>query len=60
MDVQVEPPAKRRIVFEVSEQEARTIAGWLDAALRNRHTLNTPYSSNGAFEVYRAFAKIGE
>lgn len=58
MDVNVEPKQKRTVSFNVDEQEARQIAGWLRDALKSNP--NTPYSSKGVYEVMGAFQQVAE
>lgn len=58
MEIDVKPKAKRTVTFEVDEREATQIAGWLNDALNNRFSMNTPYSSEGARSVMNAFAQI--
>ena len=56
MDVDIQPKPKRKVTFEVSEEEARQISGYIGDAFNAR--INTPFSSAPLREVQSAFGSI--
>lgn len=56
MEVDLKPKPKRTVTFEVDEDEARNIAGWLQDAFDSR--INSPFSSNGVRALMFTFASI--
>ena len=58
MDADIQPKPKRKVTFEVSEEEARQIAGYIRDAF-NAH-INTPFSSAPLRTVRDAFGQIAD
>lgn len=56
MEFDIEPKPKRKVTFEVTEDEARQIAGYIGDALEMH--INTPFSSAPLREVQSAFGSI--
>lgn len=56
MEFDIQPKPKRKVTFEVSEDEARQIAGYISDAFDAR--INTPYSSAPLRAVRDAFGHI--
>jgi hypothetical protein len=58
MEANVAPKPKRVVTFEVTEDEARNIAGFLQAAFAAR--INNPFREEGAQFVMQTFRDISE
>lgn len=58
MDADIQPKPKRKVTFEVTEEEARQIAGYINDAFATR--INTPHSSEPLRTIMHTFAQIAE
>jgi hypothetical protein len=58
MEANIAPKPKRVVTFEVTEDEARNIAGFLQAAIAAR--INNPFRTEPVRLVMRTFQDVSE
>lgn len=56
MDASISPKPKRTVTFEVDENEARNIAGYLNDVLGKN--INTPFHEESVRQIMYTFANV--